>query len=123
MNRAAHDRIDLDFYFGGASSNDQLRFAVTPGPRQIYRELPCSQAVGRVSDGSASGLAELKLYMASRQRSTVKVFSLEHFTRESNGTFTAIVKVAAMLGHVTRQVTVTDQTNAGMRNFKLETVQ
>ena len=76
-----------------------------------------------ISNNSASGLAELKLYMASRQRSTVKVFSLEHFTRESNGTFTAIVKVAAMLGHVTRQVTVTDQTNAGMRSFKLETVQ
>jgi hypothetical protein len=50
VNRAAHYRVDLDLYFCGATSNDQPRFTVTPGPRHVNRELACSQAIGCVSD-------------------------------------------------------------------------
>ncbi len=53
MNRATHDRVDLDFYFGSATSNHQLRLAVTTGLRHIYLESPCSQPSCRVSDSSA----------------------------------------------------------------------
>lgn len=75
---------------------------------------------GAISSNMTWGLAELRTYMASRQRSTVRVFSLEHFGRQQNGSFTAVVHVISMLGQDARQVTVTEQTNAGMRNFKLE---
>ena len=56
MNRTAHDRIDLDLYLGGATSNHQFRLAVTPGLGQINLESPCSQAICRVSDSSVDSV-------------------------------------------------------------------
>jgi hypothetical protein len=77
---------------------------------------------GAILNNPAWELGELRSYMAIRQRSTVKVFSLEHFHRGPGGSFRAIVRVTPMLGQGAHQVTVTEQTNAGMRNFQLEAV-
>jgi hypothetical protein len=56
MNRTTHDRIDLDLHFGRATSNHQLRFSVTSGPRHINLESPRSQATCRVSDSSVDSV-------------------------------------------------------------------
>ena len=53
---------------------------------------------------------------------TVGVFSVQNFIRQEGKTFSATIEIMEMLGQGRRIVQVTDETNAGMGNFKIETV-
>ena len=54
---------------------------------------------------------------------TIGVFSVQNFIRQEGKTFSATIEIMAMLGQGRRIVQVSDETNAGMGDFKIETVQ
>jgi hypothetical protein len=64
-------------------------------------------------------LDEFEAFMSTHHTQTAKVFALQSFTRGDHGSFNSTVRVSPMLGQETRYVTVTEQTNAGMRKFEL----
>jgi hypothetical protein len=64
-------------------------------------------------------LDELRAFLATRHAATSKIFVLTQFKRTATG-FDADITVAPLFGGPGRHVVVTEQTNAGMRSFKLQ---
>ena len=54
---------------------------------------------------------------------TAGVFAIQNFTRCEDKKFSATIEIMEMLGQGKRTVQVTDETNAGMGDFKIESVQ
>ncbi|MDD5030032.1 MAG: AAA family ATPase [Rhodoferax sp.] len=68
---------------------------------------------------SAWELPQLQNHLAIVQKNTSKVFSVISLTRPSTRQFQAQIRIAELLGGISRVVEVTHQTNAGMGEFIL----
>ncbi len=67
-------------------------------------------------------LDQIQAHLNTIQQATIKVFSIQELNRGSDKEFNAIVKIAEMFGQKQRLVHVDHRTNAGMGDFKIESV-
>ncbi len=75
-----------------------------------------------VSSNPSWELAEVQKHLSRIQQATTKVFSVTKLKRGQHKEFDAIISITQMLGEKPRLVRVGHQTNAGMGDFKIESV-
>jgi hypothetical protein len=75
-----------------------------------------------VSSNPTWELAEVQRHLSRLQQATTKVFSVTELKRGKHKEFEAIISITQMLGEKPRLVRVSHQTNAGMGDFKIESV-
>lgn len=63
---------------------------------------------------------QLQGHLSTVQRATIKVFSVQEFTRGQHKEFSALVSISSMLGQQPRLVRVSHRTNAGVGDFNIE---
>jgi hypothetical protein len=64
---------------------------------------------------------EVQAHLNTVQQATTRVFSVRELNRGAHKEFSAEIRVAEMLGHNERLVRISDKTNAGMGDFKIDT--
>jgi hypothetical protein len=74
---------------------------------------------GAIVQNASWNLDELCTFLATKHPATKRIFVLSQFKRTATG-FDADITVAPLFGGPARHVVVTEQTNAGMRAFKLQ---
>ena len=66
---------------------------------------------------------QLQQHLSTVQPSIAKVFSIQKFERNQDKQFSAVIEIAEMVDQKRRVVRVSNQTNAGMGDFQIESTQ